>query len=110
MSLHKQNAGSRLNSVIAVEHTSMLRRPLGKMKPRTQFLLIVGILVLILGSAWYMYPGRQPEPARDYVATIQQDCAPWDGAAFAVKIPLENGENIEIAIWEAPAIQFEKTF
>ena len=80
------------------------------MKPRNSFLLVIGVLVLILGVAWYMYPGRQQEATLDYTATIQQDCAPWDGGAFLVKIPLENGDIIDVAIWESPAIQTKKTF
>jgi hypothetical protein len=80
------------------------------MKPQTQFFIVVGILVLILGIAWVMFPGQRPEAAHVYAATIQQDCAPWDGAAFSVQIPLENGDVIEIAVWEAPLIQFGKTF
>jgi hypothetical protein len=80
------------------------------MKPRNGFLLIIGLLALSLGFAWYLYPGRQQEPNLDFIATIQQDCAPWDGAAFLVKIPLENGDIIDIAIWEAPTIRLKKTF
>src|SRR5215212_3684922 len=80
------------------------------MKPLNLFLLIIGLLTLVLGVAWYVYPERQQEPTPNYAATVQKDCAPWDGAAFSVKIPLDNNDIIDIAIWEAPTIQSEKTF
>ena len=80
------------------------------MKPLNLFLLIIGLLTLVLGVAWYVYPERPQELTHDYTATVRQDCAPWDGAAFSVKIPLGNNDIIDIAIWEAPTIQSEKTF
>jgi len=80
------------------------------MKPVYRYLLLISLLAFLLGVAWYISPSRQRASAHAYTASIQQDCAPWDGAAFSVKVPLENGDVIDIAIWEAPSIQFEKTF
>ena len=79
------------------------------MKPHKLFFLILGLLVFIFGIAWYLYPKQQQGSIPNYTASIQQDCAPWDGGAFSVKIPLENGDVIDIAIWESPAIQTKKT-
>jgi len=80
------------------------------MKPQKLFFLILGLLVFIFSVAWYLYPKQKQEPLPHYAASIQQDCAPWDGGAFLLKIPLENGNFIDVAIWESPALQSEKTF
>jgi len=42
-------------------------------------------------------------------ATIDRDCAPWDGAAFRVLMPLQ-GSALEIAIWQAPDLKRATTF
>jgi len=43
-------------------------------------------------------------------ASINRDCAPWDGAAFRVSVPMDDGTVIDISIWQAPDIKFSKTF
>src|SRR5262249_48875173 len=80
------------------------------MKPRVQFIVIVGLLVLILGIAWYTFPGRNEGATQIYAATIQRDCAPWDGPAFTVNIPLQGGDAVSISIWQAPEPKLPKTF
>ena len=84
----------------------MMHRPWHRMKPRTQFLIVLGMLMLILGIAWLTYPGRRLQPKPILSATIHRDCAPWDGAAFSVSIPMENGTVVEISIWKSPDIKF----
>jgi hypothetical protein len=80
------------------------------MKPRAQFIIIVGMIVLILGIAWYTFPERNRAVAQTFPATIQRDCAPWDGAAFTVDISLQRGDVISISIWQAPEIRSPRTF
>jgi hypothetical protein len=80
------------------------------MKLRIHFFIIIGFLILLLGIAWYSLPGRKHEPAQIFPATISRDCAPWDGAAFTVKIPLDPGGSLVISIWQAPDIKFPKSF
>ena len=85
-------------------------RPLHKMKPRTQFLIVIGLITLILGENWYSFSGRNLEPAPIFPATINRDCAPWDGAAFTVLIPYDSMTTISISIWQSPDIKLPVTF
>ena len=71
------------------------------MKPANLFLLIIGFVAFVIGVAWYMYPGRG-QPAQNYAANIQKDCAPWDGPAFTVAIPMDEGTAVSISIWQSP--------
>lgn len=83
------------------------------MKTQTQLILILAVVALVLGAAWYTYPrpGQAPDvPAQALPATIQNDCAPWDGAAFSVSIPLQGGDSLSISIWQAPDLAGPKTF
>jgi len=88
----------------------VVHRRLGMMKPRIQFFLIVGAIILVLGVALYTFLQRDQSPAQVYPATIQRDCAPWDGAAFTVRIPWQADTVIDISIWQSPDINFPKTF
>ncbi len=81
------------------------------MKPRTQFVIILGLVLLILGIAWSTFPGRNQVATQTFAATIQRDCAPWDGAAFTVLIlPEGQGDVIQISIWQSPELKLPKTF
>ncbi len=81
------------------------------MKSRTQ--LFIAISLFIFGIALYTFldgftralPSEQALPA-----TIQRDCAPWDGGAFTVHMPINAGTMIDISIWQSPDILVPKTF
>jgi hypothetical protein len=79
------------------------------MKPQTQFLIIVGFLIVILGGAFYIYSNRIREPLPVFAATIKRDCAPWDGSAFTVSIPMDEGV-IDISIYQSPEQHFPESF
>jgi hypothetical protein len=78
------------------------------MKSRTLFFIAVGLI--ILGFALFTFSTRNQEPVQIFPATVNRDCAPWDGSAFRVTIPLEDGAVIDIGIWQAADIKFPKTF
>jgi hypothetical protein len=78
------------------------------MKSRTLFLIAIGLLVL--GIAIFTFSTRNQEPAQIFPATVNRDCAPWDGSAFRVSVLLEDGTVIDIGIWQVPDIKFSKTF
>ena len=82
------------------------------MKPRIQFVIIVGLVILLLGIVWYPFPEKNRTITQTFPATIQRDCAPWDGSAFTVKILLQGqgSDTINISIWQAPELKFPKTF
>jgi len=78
------------------------------MKSRTPFVITIGLL--ILGIALLAFSTRTQEPAQVFPATINRDCAPWDGAAFTVYIPTDNEAIINISIWQLPDIKRPATF
>ena len=51
----------------------------------------------------------EPEPLLLYPATVDRDCAPWDGPAFTVSIPLEEGA-INISIYQPPDLRRSTRF
>ena len=78
------------------------------MKSRTLFFIAIGLL--ILGIALFTFSRRNQEPEQVFPATINRDCAPWDGSAFTVSVQMDGGTVIDISIWQAPDIKFSKTF
>jgi hypothetical protein len=86
----------------------LLRHPC-TMKPQTQFLIVVGLLTLVLGGAYYVYSKWNQEPLPVFAATIRRDCAPWDGSAFTVAMPMDGGV-IDISIYESPDFNFPKSY
>ncbi len=78
------------------------------MKSRTAFVITIGLL--ILGIALFTFSTRTQEPAQIFPATINRDCAPWDGSAFTVSIPTNDGIIIHISIWQSPDIKLPVTF
>ncbi len=66
--------------------------------------------LLILGLALFTFSKRNQTPAQVFPATVNRDCAPWDGAAFTLSIPIRDGTSIDISIWQSPDITFPKTF
>jgi hypothetical protein len=78
------------------------------MKSRTLLFIAVGLL--LLGIGWYTFAARNQEPAQIFPATVNRDCAPWDGSAFTVSVPQNNGATIYISIWQSPNFNFPKTF
>jgi hypothetical protein len=77
-------------------------------KDQKIFILVIGLV--ILGVALFTYDPDDHSTWTAFPATIQRDCAPWDGAAFTVAISLEDGTAIDVSIWQSPDIQFPKTF
>ena len=80
------------------------------MKNRTQFFIAISLLILILGVSLFTYSTQKKEPSQIFPATVNRDCAPWDGSAFTVSIPMRYGAIIDISIWKSPDIKFPITF
>lgn len=70
---------------------------------------IISLTIVIAGIALYAFTRRSPAPEQTFSATVNRDCAPWDGSAFTVSIPME-GANISISIYQTPDIKFPTTF
>lgn len=78
------------------------------MKFRTQFFILAALL--IFGIALFTFSNRDNEPAQVFAATINRDCAPWDGGAFTVSIPMNGEITIYISVWQSPDIKLPVTF
>lgn len=91
------------------EHIYSLSRHLYRMKPRTSLSLLIVLVIFVLGGSWLIYNRQDQEPTQMFPATIQRDCAPWDGSAFTVSIPLEQSA-IRISIYRSPEIRLPITF
>jgi hypothetical protein len=70
---------------------------------------IVSLIILIIGIALYTLSRRDQTPEHIFPATINRDCAPWDGSAFIVSIPMK-GAGITISIYQSPDIKLPTTF
>ena len=79
-------------------------------KSRAQLSFFLGVLILVLGIAFYIFSQRAQADAQIFPATIHSDCAPWDGSAFTVQISWQDETVIDISIWQSPEINFPKTF
>jgi hypothetical protein len=78
------------------------------MKSRTLFFVTVGLL--LLGVAIFIFSTRDQKPAQTFSATINRDCAPWDGSAFTVTVRYDPTTTITISIWQSPDIKIPTTF
>jgi len=78
------------------------------MKSRTQLVIVIGLL--ILGGIMFTVARQSRLPVQVFPATINRDCAPWDGSAFIVSIPMSDGALLNISIWQAPDIHRPVTF
>jgi len=79
------------------------------MTRRIYSLTIISLIILIAGFALYALARRSQILEQTFSATINHDCAPWDGSAFTVSIPME-GEGIAISIYQSPEIEHPTTF
>jgi hypothetical protein len=80
------------------------------MKSRTQPLIAIGLVIFILGIAFFTFSKRNQETIQAFPAAIGRDCAPWDGAAFATSVRYSPTSTIIISIWKSPDIKLPTTF
>ena len=79
------------------------------MTRRVLTISIIGLTLLLVGIAWQAFSSRDPAPEMSFPATINRDCAPWDGSAFTISIPIRSG-SLYISIYQSPDIQHPTTF
>ena len=79
-------------------------------KTPTAFTVLMVLVLIALGGIWFFYTLENQQPAQVFSATINRDCAPWDGPAFTVSIPYEPGSYINISIWQEPEIKLPARF
>jgi hypothetical protein len=80
------------------------------MNIRTRFLIALGLLLIVSGTVFFTLVARNQENIPAYSATIFRDCAPWDGAAFTVSIPLSEGTVIQASIYRSSNIELPSSF
>jgi len=87
----------------------VLGRHLHKMTRRNLSMSITGLILIITAIAWFAFAARNQRPVQIASATINRDCAPWDGSAFTVSVPMQ-GKGITISIYQAPDLKLPATF
>ena len=87
----------------------MLGRHLHKMTRRILSISIISLVLLITGIVWYAFSTRHQRTVQIISATINRDCAPWDGSAFTISVPLE-GMGINISVYQSPDIKLPTSF
>lgn len=80
------------------------------MKNRTLLYSLIGIFLIIFGLNWLLRPAKGPGTTNTFNATVNRDCAPWDGGAFTISIPYDHGSAIEISVWRSPDFKYPVTF
>ena len=80
------------------------------LKNRIPLYVSLALLLIALGGIWFFYTRETPEPEQIFTVTINRDCAPWDGAAFAVSMPLREGSTIYISIYRSPDLKLPASF
>lgn len=70
--------------------------------------LLVVLLVTALGGVFFFY-SLKPE-TQVFHATVDRDCAPWDGPAFTIAVQYDATTVIYISIWKAPDIKLPSRY
>jgi len=80
------------------------------MKSRISLYVFLGLLLIALGGIWFFSRAETQTQSHVFPAVVNRDCAPWDGSAFTVSIPLSNTSDIAISIYQSPDFQFPASF
>jgi hypothetical protein len=72
-------------------------------------IFVVTLSLLILGAAFFSFSRPGQNPTQIYSGTVRRDCAPWDGLAFTLSIPVK-GSSIHISIYQSPEINHLASF
>ena len=80
------------------------------MKSQPSLFVLLALLLIGLGGIWFFYGSEARAPAQVFPATVERDCAPWDGGAFTVSIPWSNGLTIHVSIYRSPDIKLPSSY
>jgi hypothetical protein len=92
------------------EHIRVIHRHPHIMKPRTPAATVISLLILVLATVLFIVSTRSQGSLQTFPATVNRDCAPWDGSAFTVSIPYNTTSTIMISIWQSPDIRLPIAF
>ncbi len=91
--------------MIQVEQSWGSQRPCSMMKTK----ILLSILALLIASCRSV--GSVPQtPLPIFQATVNHDCAPWDGGAFTILIPYDSASTLQVSIWEPVELDRLVTF
>ena len=80
------------------------------MKSRTSLYGLLCLLLIALVGIWFFQARKAQAPAQVFPATVDRDCAPWDGEAFTVSIPWSDRSTLSISIYRSPDIKLPTSF
>jgi len=80
------------------------------MNSRLPLYLLILLVILALGGIWYFYTLPKHRDKQIFPATVNRDCAPWDGSAFTVFVRYDATTTITISIWKSPELKFPVMF
>jgi len=98
--------------VVSEEHSQLVHRQTYMVKTWTKLYLLVVLFIIALGGVLYFYflkYSLKPE-TQIFPATVDRDCAPWDGSAFTVTVQYDAMTEIYISIWKTPDIRFPSMY
>ena len=80
------------------------------MKTRALWIPLLGALAALIGLSVLLT--RRYDGVRVVAARVDRDCAPWDGSAFTLSIPVEGepGATLMISIWQSPDFKLPAAF
>ena len=81
-----------------------------RMKSRPSLYVLLGLLLIALGSIWFFYGVETLTPSQVFPAVVNRDCAPWDGSAFTMSMPLPDGSSMAISIYQSPDMKLPTRF
>lgn len=79
-------------------------------KSWTALRALIVVAMVAFGVIWLISILKNEEPVQLYPATIDRDCAPWDGSAFTVSIPWHPAATLYVSIYRSPEITHPVTF
>lgn len=71
--------------------------------------MLIGSLIIAI-ILWIYFTTQAAGDATVFEATVNHDCAPWDGMAYTITIPYRAGSMIDVSIWKSPDFQFPVTY
>jgi hypothetical protein len=92
------------------EHSRLADRQFDMVRSRTSLYLLIVLVIFALGGLFHFYSFSNKEPTQNFPATVNRDCAPWDGVAFSVMVEIDSRTTLYISIWRSPDIKFPSTF
>jgi hypothetical protein len=80
------------------------------MKSRISVYVLLTLLLIAPVTVWFFFRSDTKSSTLVFPATVERDCAPWDGAAFTVSIPWNAGSTISISVYRSPEIKLPSSY